>query len=86
MISKHDKLSWQVIMISHGNYSGVTPIRGFPFIRVDMQVSHVTVSGGWGRREKVSHVTVSGGWRAKVMVSHVTVAGSWREQGKRCHM
>ena len=25
-------------------------------------MSHVTVSGVWGGREKVSHVTVSGGW------------------------
>ena len=61
-------------------------IRGFPSIHVDMQVSHVMVSGGWGRTEQVSHVTVSGGWRAKVKVSHVTVSGGWREQRKRCHM
>ena len=74
------------MLLKPSHYSGVTPIRGFPFIRVDMQVSHVTVSEGWGRREKVSHVTVSGGWRAKVKVSHVTVAGGWREQGQRCHM
>ena len=26
------------------------------------KVSHVAVSGGWGRRGNVSHVTVSGVW------------------------
>ena len=36
-------------------------------------MSHVTVSGVWGDREKLSHVTVSGDWRVEGV-------------GKRCHM
>jgi hypothetical protein len=45
-------------------------------------VSHVTVSGGWGTREKYHMLRLLGFGGRREKVSHVTVSGDWREEGK----
>jgi len=59
MAEKEERGQGAPCINSHLNYSGVTPIRGFPLFRTDLLFAIYDFPLRFGQDRKVSHVTAS---------------------------